>query len=91
MGWTAMRGGHRVDAADRLAIDTAPDADAIQTIRDGLAAYNRMHAPGDASRPLRLVLRDPAGRIVGGLLGATQWGWLVVEVLWVAEERRGRG
>ena len=27
----------------------------------------------------------------GGLLGETRWGWLVVEILWVADAHRGRG
>jgi GNAT superfamily N-acetyltransferase len=30
-------------------------------------------------------------RIVGGLTGATVWGWLEVKLLWVSEHHRGRG
>ncbi len=77
--------------ADRLVFDTTPDPNAIQAVRDGLIAYNRAQAQDDAFQPLSIVLRDPTGRVVGGLLGATYWGWLVIEILWVAEGLRGQG
>ncbi|MDY3558713.1 GNAT family N-acetyltransferase [Gemmata sp. JC673] len=41
--------------------------------------------------PLALALRDAAGRIVGGLLGDVQWGWLRIDILAVAADRRGGG
>lgn len=41
--------------------------------------------------PLRLALVDDEGRIVGGLIGTTDWGWLHVAVLAVDETLRGRG
>lgn len=78
-------------SADRLAYDTAPDSAAIQAVKDGLIAYNRAQAPDAAFQPLSMVLRDPTGRVVGGLVGATYGGWLVIQILWVAEERRGHG
>ncbi|WZO97451.1 GNAT family N-acetyltransferase [Isosphaeraceae bacterium EP7] len=40
---------------------------------------------------LILVLRDDAGQIVGGAMGETNWGWLHVRILAVAEELRGQG
>jgi GNAT superfamily N-acetyltransferase len=42
-------------------------------------------------RPLTVFLRDDEGRIVGGLVGMTVWGWLQVSQLWVLDELRGRG
>ena len=41
--------------------------------------------------PLTLSLRDDARTIVGGLYGATMWGWLVVDGLWVDERLRRQG
>ena len=50
--------------------------------------------PPDVGRrdwqPLCLSLRDGEGRIQGGVYGATMWGWLSIDGLWVAEELRGR-
>ena len=41
--------------------------------------------------PVALALRARDGAIVAGLEGATCWGWLMVDGLWVADELRGRG
>jgi GNAT superfamily N-acetyltransferase len=40
---------------------------------------------------LYVLARDDAGHIVGGLIGATVWGWLELKLLWVSEHCRGRG
>lgn len=40
---------------------------------------------------MTLALRAPDGTLVGGLYGATMWGWLMVDGLWVAEALRGQG
>jgi len=74
-----------------VSFDTAPDADAIQYVREGLTAYNRSQAVDAGVQSVTIVLHDSTGRVVGGLLGATYWGWLVVEVLWVSEGLRGLG
>src|SRR5215468_1338652 len=40
--------------------------------------------------PVVLVIeRD--GELIGGLSGYSLYGWLCIEVLWVAEHERGRG
>ena len=36
-------------------------------------------------------MRDAAGQLAGGLLGATYWGWLYIEILWLAEDARHQG
>jgi GNAT superfamily N-acetyltransferase len=71
--------------------DGAPEADA-QVVQRGLIEHAL--ASGVEPRNYRLlavVLRDDAGTVVGGLVGATVWGWLHVEELWVAERLRGHG
>lgn len=40
---------------------------------------------------LTLVLRGDDGSVVGGLIGETQWGWLRINILAVAESLRGGG
>ena len=69
--------------------DAAPGD--VEAVRDGLAAFNRQHAPPDGYRPLNLFLRDKDGAVVGGLLGETFWDWLHISVLWVDQTHRGRG
>jgi GNAT superfamily N-acetyltransferase len=60
------------------------------TIVDGLLAYNAEHGFRWEGRGLSVVARDRAGRVIGGLLGETNLGWLFVAALWVAEAHRGR-
>ena len=40
-------------------------------------------------QPLHLAIRGPEDAIVGGAYGATSWGWLMIDGLWVSEEHRG--
>ncbi len=62
-----------------------------QALRDALIAYNRSQAGEPHFRELTIWLRDDQQRIVGGVIGSTYWGWLLVEFLWVDERLRGRG
>ncbi len=57
-----------------------------------LRDFNDAHAPAPFERKdIRLFVRDDAGEIVGGLLGTVGMHCLVIQILWVAEEGRGRG
>ena len=51
----------------------------------------RQNVPPSDGKPLTLVARDLHGSMVGGLVGSTSYGWLLVKMLWVAEELRGQG
>jgi GNAT superfamily N-acetyltransferase len=72
-----------------IELETTPDVDDVHAIYDGLSAYNRLHAPHDNYQPLVLVLRDEAGKVIGGLAGDTYWSWLHVDALWLDEAVRG--
>ena len=74
-----------------ITFEAAPDPIELATIRDGLEAYNLAYAPPVDYRPLALLVRDVAGTVAGGLIGATYWGWLYVEILWLAENARQQG
>ncbi len=76
--------------------DTADPA-AREFVRGQLRTFNDRHSEhhrairGVGQAPLDILIRDAAGEIVGGLIGATYWGWLEVDTLWVAESLRGQG
>jgi len=40
---------------------------------------------------LCLAVRDGDGAVAGGLYGATSWGWLMIDGLWVDGALRGQG
>ncbi len=76
---------------NQFTVVTNPSPDEVTSIRAGLYSYNRIKAGEDGFAPVTLVLRDENGVVVGGLLGATYWCWLVVEILWIAEAARHQG
>jgi N-acetylglutamate synthase-like GNAT family acetyltransferase len=45
------------------------------------------HAP----RALHIVVRNAAGAVIGGLLAETQFAWLRISIMAVAEQERSRG
>lgn len=72
----------------RLAAPTLTDREAILAPLD---AFSRAQGFVWQPEPLTLVLRDDEGRIVGGAIGETNWGWLHLTVLAVSPELRGQG
>src|SRR5581483_5695693 len=60
-------------------------------VERGLAAYNRAQAGHEHWRRLDLFARDSDGRIVGGLLGYSEWNWLHIAVFWLEESLRHGG
>jgi GNAT superfamily N-acetyltransferase len=60
-------------------------------IRTGIREADPADVGARDYRPLCLALRDAADALQGGLYGATMWGWLMIDGLWVAAELRGRG
>jgi GNAT superfamily N-acetyltransferase len=55
-----------------------------------LRAYNFATVGKPDYRPLAVTIRE-RGKIVGGLVAETYWGWMYVNVLWVSELHRGKG
>jgi ribosomal protein S18 acetylase RimI-like enzyme len=74
-----------------FSIEESTDNALRQGIDQHLEAYNADFAPPYDLLPLLLVARDVSGELCGGLVGATFWGWLHIDTLWVASEWRGQG
>ncbi len=71
--------------------NSAQNKDTIAAIVRGLVAYNSSVRPDPDSRPITLAVRDDQGTVTAGLLGVIGYEWLRVDVLWVAEDLRGKG
>jgi ribosomal protein S18 acetylase RimI-like enzyme len=52
--------------------------------------YNKAATGISDYRALAVTVREK-GKVVGGLVGETYWGWMYVNVLWVAAQHRGKG
>ena len=64
---------------------------AWEIIGGGITDYNSQQAGDDEGKNLCFVLRSPDQEIVGGVIGATYWNWLYINLMWIKEEFRGRG
>ena len=85
------RTGSSRSVVDEPVLDDAPLAGEMAWLSDRLDGLNATMTGRRDFKPLQLVLRDGDGAVVGGLKAQTGWDWLHVELLWVREDRRGRG
>jgi GNAT superfamily N-acetyltransferase len=74
-----------------IALDDNPSEEDLHAVLEGLRHFNQLHTPDDDYRPLTLFLRDSDGKVAGGLLGETYWGWLHVSIFWLEEGIRRQG
>jgi GNAT superfamily N-acetyltransferase len=77
--------------APEILVTDTPDQAAYDVILTGIVAYNDIHAQPDRQRVLAVLVKDDAGKVLGGLWGATAWQWLFVRLLWPPEALRGAG
>lgn len=60
-------------------------------IGGGIHDYNtRLIGPSN-EKNLCFVLKGPEQEIIGGVIGATYWGWFYINLMWVEDAFRGRG
>jgi GNAT superfamily N-acetyltransferase len=79
------------DGSDGVRIDSeVTPADEARVVR-GLLAFNELRLGPSGEQPVKFVVRDSAGAVVGGILGHTRWRWLYIAKLWVDEGARGHG
>jgi len=60
-------------------------------IGPAISKYNTQQVGDDKAQSLCFVLQGPDQEIVGGVIGATYWDWLHLDLMWVKDELRGRG
>lgn len=80
-----------------IALTAMPLAADVAYIEQQIRQFNDAHSVGHRTLrpigkdPLAVFLRDATGQMVGGLVGATYWGWLYIDDLWIAEAYRSQG
>ena len=77
-------------------LDEAAQQEILLPLRDYNRANNALfyearERPENAPRAMNVVATDASGRIVGGLIGETQFYWLKIKYMSVADEHRRRG
>lgn len=76
---------------DDLEIDANVTAADEAVVARGLLAFNEVRLGPADDQPVKFVVRDEDGNIVGGILGHTRWRWMYIAKLWVDESLRGQG
>lgn len=74
-----------------ITLESAPEPADVNLLSDGLSEHSQSKDFPYDRQALAIFLRDPQNRIVGGLAGATVWGWLHISLFWLSEELRGKG
>jgi len=80
-----------MDDEYQIVYDENPERSAWGIIGRGISTYNTEQAGDDQYQHLCFALHGPDQEIVGGVIAATYWDWLYIDLLWVKEELRGRG
>ena len=68
-----------------------PNPEWEQTVKQGLYAHNRKAVGYRDLTPFSLFALNDKNEVIGGLLGESIWGWLLIDILWVDESVRGQG
>jgi GNAT superfamily N-acetyltransferase len=79
------------DLGISVRLSDVADDEVRKAIAAPLVRFNESRAGPSGNRPLVIELRDADGAIVGGLWGATGYGWLFTQLLVVPEQSRGQG
>jgi ribosomal protein S18 acetylase RimI-like enzyme len=74
-----------------ITLESSPAGTDIEVLSAGLSEHSLSKAFPYDHQGLAIFIRNPRGEIVGGLAGATVWGWLHISLFWLAEELRGKG
>jgi GNAT superfamily N-acetyltransferase len=72
-------------------LTSQPSAEEEKAARDALWDANGAAGFPRDRTGLSVLLRDAAGGVVGGLVGATGWGWLYIESFAIPPDLRGAG
>jgi GNAT superfamily N-acetyltransferase len=68
-----------------------PEESAWGIIGRGLHDFNEQQVGDNKFQRIGFVVTGPDQAIAGGVIAATYWSWLYIDLLWVKEELRGRG
>jgi GNAT superfamily N-acetyltransferase len=74
-----------------LVIETDPRPDQVQSLEDRIYEFNSGVTGIADGEWLAIFVRNDAGRIIGGIAGATWGGTCEIRQFWVEESERGRG
>ncbi|MGY5805106.1 GNAT family N-acetyltransferase [Rhizobium hainanense] len=75
----------------KIEVTDTPSESELAAISAGLTAFNTEDVGPSGRQSLAVLIRDDAGKTIGGISGYTAWGWLFTQWLFVPETLRGQG
>lgn len=75
----------------RLTLHDRERSKESKAIFNGLVRFNQRFGGHEDWRELTISFKDPKGKVVAGLNGHSDWGWLFVKLLWVSDGYRKSG
>ncbi|HEY4168727.1 MAG TPA: GNAT family N-acetyltransferase [Reyranella sp.] len=74
-----------------VVVTDTPDPDDVAAIGQGLGAYNHEQTGISDHKPLAVLVKDAAGRTVGGISGRSSLGLLFLDLVYLPQSMRGGG
>ncbi len=74
-----------------ISVEDHPSREDVDALEVSLGRYNELQVARLNWRALAIFMRDAQGKIVAGLAGSTEWEWLFIDTLFVAEPVRRQG
>ena len=72
-----------------------PTQSDLQTISQGIQAFNQTHMPDNVvfEPDLRFAVfaRNHTNEVIGGIRANAYWNYCTIELLWLSEQARGKG
>lgn len=61
----------------------------LQELITELEAYNYSKLGDNHKQPIMSMIKQPNGKLVGGVFAYLSYGWCTIELLWIDEQYRG--
>jgi ribosomal protein S18 acetylase RimI-like enzyme len=68
-----------------------PEDSDFEALKAGLTEFNESFTGPVFREKISSFVKDDSGKIVGGILGEINWGWLHIQGLWVDQSLRKGG
>lgn len=75
----------------KIEVTDTPSESELAAISERLTAFNTEDVGPSGRQSLAVLIRDDAGKTIGGISGYTAWGWLFTQWLFVPKSLRGQG
>ena len=79
----------------KIELSVPPSKKDLKTISSGIESYNQGYIPDDVvfeeDTKFTVFARNDDGEVIGGIRAVAFWNYCIIELLWLADEARGKG